>query len=372
MPVFFFFFLLLLCSSSSSAAAAITINSCCDIPLGNYFCPHCYSSSSSSCFPRSSEDFVARLNESLQQQFFGQEHLLQPLLEMFAHHAAQEPPALTAFHLAGDNGCGKSHLARLLGETLFAEGTSSPGFLVLAGENFMGRDVEVVRQHQRTLTQLIARTIEQCPRALIILDDVQFIHASTLLVLLPFMDEGSEYVVAPGSGSKVYKNKAMIGLVSDFGAEGITDGSDKDALDAIVDRHLSELWDLDPKQAHLIRYTFPFISLSDEALMHIAEARILAYRGEGSYTICAVAQELLAHLVERSHALYPHENGRGITKYLDAHFWPSLRDAMTEASAAAARSSSSFHYFYYYTPHASLAWDPTHQTFYLSLDEEDP
>src|SRR5688500_11966336 len=108
--------------------------------------------------------------------------------------------------------------------------------------------------HRESLFDAIVKQLEKCPRSLIVIDDVEYVHSSTLLVLQQFMDDTVPHVVKK-NGVKVFKNQAFLGLISDFGREGRTIGMDFQQLEKLVIEHTRDLWDLDPKTTQLIQYT---------------------------------------------------------------------------------------------------------------------
>jgi hypothetical protein len=59
---------------------------------------------------------------------------------------------------------------------------------------------------------MITRQLQKCPNSLIIIDEAQSIHASTLRVLQQFMEKQPDYVVKPDQ-DRVIKSRAIIGLI---------------------------------------------------------------------------------------------------------------------------------------------------------------
>jgi len=185
------------------------------------------------------------------------------------------------------------------------------------------------------------KQIEKCPRSLIIIDEVQYIHSSTLRVLQQFMEE-TDYVVKK-DGSRLYKNEAIIGLVSDFGREGRTKDLTLEELEELVNQHTRELWDSDPKQIQLIQYTFPFVSLSDEDLEMLLRYLITVKLPNESLfpnqvKSIQVSETALSWMRYKVRKIFPNENGRGADKYVD-RLIPKLRKAILDKSQSNTRAS---------------------------------
>jgi hypothetical protein len=86
----------------------------------------------------------------LEENLFGQEHLIEPLTQMVEnwHQRVQSRATIsekrvTTFHIAGDNGVGKTYAVSLLAKALFQYDTPD-GFLLISGINYEGSDPDMV------------------------------------------------------------------------------------------------------------------------------------------------------------------------------------------------------------------------------------
>lgn len=170
---------------------------------------------------------------------------------------------------------------------------------------------------------------------MIILDEVQYVHASTLLVLQQFLDE-TGYIVKR-DGTKVPTTRALFGLISDFGQEGRTQGMTLEELEQLVTLHSLELWDMDPKQTHLIQYTFPFVSLTDQDLegiirYHLVQEIPKINFGAFKITQVKVSESALQWMRTQTRKHYQMENGRGAQKYLSKYVLPKLKKSIPKLS----------------------------------------
>lgn len=59
------------------------------------------------------------LRDLLKKKYFGQKHVQNRIIEMFESFETSSGQQLTSFHIAGDNGVGKSYMANLMAEALF-------------------------------------------------------------------------------------------------------------------------------------------------------------------------------------------------------------------------------------------------------------
>lgn len=265
---------------------------------------------------------------------------------MFASYETATDHQLVSFHIAGDNGIGKSYIAQLFSESLFYDPQHSGGFLVISGTNFQGANnatvclslvfflspihntFQLVAQLREGLFNLIVHQLETCPRSLIIIDDVEYIHSSTLVVLQQFMD--SVPYVVKRDGTKVYKGRALLGLVSDFGQEGITSATTSlEEMENIVLAHSAQLWQLDPKQTQLIQHIFPFAPLKNadvEQLINYLVTKSIPASERFRDHLCGVSitHGALEWMRESAQTHFKAENGRGARKWVMKYVVPQL------------------------------------------------
>ncbi len=89
-------------------------------------------------------DAPRKLRNLLREKFFGQQHAIEHIIQMFESHLSSPTShnqRLTSFHIAGDNGCGKSYISKLFAEALYYQNN---GLLIISGTNFQGSEEDVV------------------------------------------------------------------------------------------------------------------------------------------------------------------------------------------------------------------------------------
>jgi len=302
---------------------------CCEIKGLQYLCyPKCYAK----CVLRPNP--VEKMRQLLMDQFFGQDHAREYILNMLETYSEinshQKP---TSFHIAGDNGVGKSYLVRLIAEALYLYNTE--GLLIISGSNFQGHRPDLVELYQRTLFNMIFQHLEQCPDALIVIDEVQYVHSSTLTVLKQFLDETGFVSKIENKVKKVSTNRAIFGFISDFGQEGRTQDMSFSQLEELVIVHTSQLWDLDAKQVQLIQYTFPFVTLSNaeiENILNYTIIKTIPSENLRKYHIqkVTVSPSAIIWMRQMFRKKYPLENGRGASNYMTTELLPRLRKAIAD------------------------------------------
>jgi len=297
-----------------------SLTSCCDHYLLSYLCRECYGN----CVLRKNP--AESLRQILKEKFFGQKHLVREMVNMLELH--QLSNVLTSFHIAGDNGCGKTYAVKLIAEALFQY---DPGYslLRLVGSTYQGSDPETVKRHRNVLFNQITTQLKKCSHSLILIDEVEYIHSSTLLVLQQFFDNSVDYVLQ-SDGTKVFKNRVLIGLISDFGSEGRTQNMTFDDLQQLIYEHTLQLWSIDPRQTHLIQFTFPFTSLSDKDIENIIAYKVRHELPNNQFrhkvkkiTVTDQALSLITKLVRKK---FPLENGRGAEKWVLTTLVPKISE----------------------------------------------
>lgn len=161
---------------------------------------------------------------------------------------------------------------------------------------------------------------------------MEYVHSKTLLGLQPFLDS-TGYVVT-SKGKKVSTKACLFGLISDFGQEGRTENMAVEELEKLVINHTKILWNSSPKASQLIQYTFPFLSLSDSELEKVIEYKIVKEtpsRLKGKINSLSITSGCLAYIRKHIRSTFPHENGRGVDKWITVFFLPKLNKAIQNA-----------------------------------------
>jgi len=144
-----------------------------------------------------------------------------------------------------------------------------------------------------------------------------------------FFDNSVDYVLQ-SDGTKVFKNRVIIGLISDFGSEGKTQNMTFDDLQQLIYEHTLQLWNIDPRQTHLIQFTFPFTSLSDEDIENIIAYKVRQVLPNNQFrhkvkkiTMTNQALKLITKAVRKK---FPLENGRGAEKWVLTTLVPKISE----------------------------------------------
>jgi ATP-dependent Clp protease ATP-binding subunit ClpA len=164
-----------------------------------------------------------------------------------------------------------------------------------------------------------------------LIDEAEYIHSSTLLVLQQFLDNSVDYVLK-SDGTKVFKNKAAIGLISDFGTEGLAENSSLEELQEMVYNQTLHLWNIDPRQAQLIQFIIPFVSLSDEDIINIVKFHVEdvlpKVQFKNKVERIEITEKATKFIVKAIRKQFPKENGRAVDKWIKNNLVPKLSSAI--------------------------------------------
>eukprot|EP01111_Echinosteliopsis_oligospora_P014405 TRINITY_DN5421_c0_g1_i1.p1 TRINITY_DN5421_c0_g1~~TRINITY_DN5421_c0_g1_i1.p1 ORF type:complete len:254 (+),score=52.91 TRINITY_DN5421_c0_g1_i1:371-1132(+) len=133
---------------------------------------------------------------------------------------------------------------------------------------FGNRDIEA---DKREIFSKIAEHLSKCPKSLIVVDEVEYIHPQVIAGLAPFMDDSLPHVSFNGKTAPTHE--ATIILVSDFGTEATTAGMSSSQIEELVAKDCLKFW-VDPKHTHLINHIIPFMPLDKSAIKELMEARL--------------------------------------------------------------------------------------------------
>jgi hypothetical protein len=202
----------------------------------------------------------------------------------------------------------------------------------------------------------------------VVIDDAQYLNGATLQVLQRFLDrsvrdvtpslvlssfrssvlrDNSSSTTPPtppspvdDTWSRVRKNRLLIGLITDFPHEGSTsDVGDFTKLMHSLLESTREIWgEWDQRLAHLIDVTLPFRFLTSSALKHLVSDYTIRtrlpqlHREVGLYNDVDMhfTGEALTIIVDSINTMFPNENGRGVTKWVDQQVVPMLRTSLLQ------------------------------------------
>lgn len=186
------------------------------------------------------------------------------LLVLIAH---RRPPGPLVFHFAGDNvrvivdcvvrgvsghttfdernrqGVGKTLATRLIAEARFARHNgdgSIDGYLYMRGEMYRESDPQRVREYRNDLARRVVSQLARCRDALIVLDEVEKVHHSTVAVLQDFTDATNTFV--EWNETRVDTSHAIFIFVSDFGTADASAGLSDAELRAKVEETSRRVW----------------------------------------------------------------------------------------------------------------------------------
>jgi len=107
--------------------------------------------------------------------------------------------------------------------------------------------------------------------------------------------------------------------------EGKTEGMSFYELEKEVEEKSEELWG--GQQSQLIKHTFPFKPLSNDDLEAIVRYQLKKLPQSPRFkAICQIelTTEAGNHIVTQLRRRHPHENGRGVKKWIEKYLFPIL------------------------------------------------
>lgn len=152
----------------------------------------------------------------LQSKVYGQPLIVKPIYKSLRAHMLNETPSRPlVMYFSGWTGTGKTHVSRLIANSLFKLGMKSR-FVKYISSSYhfpvkIEGDHEVAKQRLR-LREMIRSTVQQCERSLIILDELDKLPSGVVDSLQPLVD-----YIEDVDGVKY--NKAIFIFLSNTGAE---------------------------------------------------------------------------------------------------------------------------------------------------------
>lgn len=252
---------------------------------------------------------------------FGQENGIRLLSNAFFNMRDGRGPL--AIHIAGDNGVGKSLAANVIANAIFSavnnENGAPDGMLLLRGEIYHGQDSNVTARFREEIRQSIVAHLSRCPEALIVFDEVEKVHSSTLRVLEMFLDDTVPFV--RHNGVYVRTDRAAFILISDFGREGVTTNMSVDQQTELIMNISSAIWNR-IKVSNIIDVIVPFRPLDNTALEAIAQHHINEMPNRDVMRLNNVkridaAPRFVTKLSQEAQRLSSGDNGRSILRLLN-------------------------------------------------------
>lgn len=209
--------------------------------------------------------------QRLASQVFGQENAVRIIADAL-HNFALHPRGPLAIHIAGDNGVGKTLAATVIGESRFSvvgvDGMPD-GQLYLRGELFAGRNR--TEQFRDEILHSIVSLLSRCPDALIVFDEVEKVHRTTMQVLEAVLDRTVPTVTY--RGVTVRTDRAVFILISDFGRADVAANITAEEQTALIEDVSRQIWK-SMKVSDVIDHIVPFRPLDQMALQAIAQKYI--------------------------------------------------------------------------------------------------
>lgn len=151
----------------------------------------------------------------LKTQVYGQPLITQPIYKALkAHMNNENPKRPLVFYFSGWTGTGKTHVARLIAESLYKQGMKSKFVKYISSSYHFPIKIESheIEKYRKQLRTMIRDTVSQCERSLIILDELDKLPPGIVDGLQPLVDyiedvDGISY------------NKAIFIFLSNTGAE---------------------------------------------------------------------------------------------------------------------------------------------------------
>ncbi|PRP78477.1 torsin A [Planoprotostelium fungivorum] len=265
--------------------------------------------------PNSPQCWFSKAN--LRASLIGQDHVAEELVSMIRMIDPKRAKPV-AFHAAGDTGTGKSLTISLLSKSIFKKPAQAT--LIISGSHYRSDDSKNRIKLGEELADQVAQQLKKCPTSLIVIDDVQYVHATTLTSLIAFMDEKGEVM---WKKELITTRHAIFGYVSDFAIEGFTANKSLEELQDIVRTESKIIWSEDTKMEMLVFNVFPFRYLSDKDLAEILRAKMdieIAGTAQFPYVDKIQCDEYsVAWMVQQAKQKYPNTNARSVQRWVDAY-----------------------------------------------------
>ncbi|KAG5486068.1 hypothetical protein LSCM4_06775 [Leishmania orientalis] len=310
----------------------------------------------------------------------GQPQVIMPLLDVIRRKLAY-PREPVVVHLAGDNGVGKSHTARLVSQALSLRCASDrdvcdagDNLLTIAGTGFDGLSVAEARQ--RIVRQIIAH-VDRYPHGVVLIDDLTAMDPALVSALAPLFGRASHFPeqltrslsdtaagarhgeakvfdrdgssgsaieggdgkeeVVPGTGdaplaaSEVASwsprsgqppspplSQLLVFITTDFGRQGRTVGKSRAEIEAMIQHDFSNLYGaLLPAYTRTFVY-YPFTSAMAEDVVRSAITDLPCALGEHLLASSTISDEAVSFLVQQHRQLWSgKENGHALRRLIE-------------------------------------------------------
>ncbi|TPP42854.1 ATPase associated with various cellular activities (AAA) family protein [Leishmania donovani] len=279
----------------------------------------------------------------------GQPQVVMPLLDVLRRKLAY-PREPVVVHLAGDNGVGKTHTARLVSQALSLRCApdrdvcdAGDNLLTIAGTGFDGLSVAEARQ--RIIGQIITHT-DRYPHGVVLIDDLTAMDPSLVSALAPLFGRAAHFPeqlthpsTATAAGARHAAAKSLqtmhdsslssgqpppplsqliIFVTTDFGRQGRTVGKSRTEIEAMIQHDFADLYGtLLPAYTRTFVY-YPFTSAMAEDVVRSAVTDLPCALGERLIASSTISDEAVSFLVQQHRQLWSgKENGHALRRLVE-------------------------------------------------------
>jgi len=293
-------------------------------------------------------NYIERLEQALK-EVFGQEEAKALVLDRIrAHNFENSAKQPTVFHFAGDNGVGKTWVAHLLAAALYKPQHKldvPSGLLYIRGNTY--RDKSVIQKAKIEIRSRIIQHLQKCPRAVIVIDEAELIHPDDICIFQEFLD--TTHPQLHSDGIEVVLTQAIYIFITDFGAEGQTEGMTLDDIRALVHKEALHSWQ-DSRQTAFVSYIVPFAPVSERGRRDLINHRLLKletepkiqqFKAEVNINISPASREKLWRVIGEQcrTEVNIYKNYRGVDEIFDSMvLYPILQHLQNHPSEKTPRS----------------------------------
>lgn len=301
----------------------------------------------------------------------GQPQVVKPLLEVLRRKLAY-PREPVVIHLAGDNGVGKTHTARLVSQALSLRCAADrdvcdagDNLLTIAGTGFDGMTIPEARA--RIVGQIIAH-MEHYPHGVVLIDDLTAMDPSLVTALAPLFGRAPYFAEQQGSFPSAFQmtdrdtqnssrhrtgegtaqktslsllrswpwkaassgrsvtalptppplSQLLVFITTDFGRQGRTVGKSRSDIEAMVQQDFAALYGtLLPAYTRTFVF-FPFTTHMAEEVVRSVVTDLPCALGEHLIATSRISDEAVVFLVEQHRPTWAgKENGHALRRMVE-------------------------------------------------------
>ncbi|WAQ97841.1 TOR1B-like protein, partial [Mya arenaria] len=127
------------------------------------------------------------LSHTLSSTLYGQHLVTEPVVKHLKGHARENPSKALALSFHGLTGTGKNYVSRIVAEKMFRKGMKSKYFhFISATREFPHSDM--ISFYKDKLRDIIERAVKECPRSLIVIDEMDKMPPGVIDTIKPYLD----------------------------------------------------------------------------------------------------------------------------------------------------------------------------------------